>query len=296
MTRRSVGLGAASLAVAWMARDARADGLKLADLKWTGAKPTFPVCRAVASGDFAGEVEVRIATRSDPMRFRPYLAFYRLAAALGSGLVPRTEAHALPLRELLSALRKDPVAMGLLRDEMAVVNDGTVTVLVSEPTAGREIDFFTSGEVRAWRVFAEGRGSVPRDRRGLVSAYVETLVLDYLSANAKRTVVTVDADWAAASLHLVENGGAFAERPDVGVLDAVLAQLKRVTRFPRHLVAKLRAFERAEAEAALHGGTFANWLVASRPLTEMLDRRGAILSLIDARAAELGEPSVLALP
>ena len=169
------------------------------------------------------------------------------------------------------------MGLALLRDEMAVMNDGTVTVLVNEPIAGgREVDFFTSGEVRTWRVWAEGRQNVPRDWRGLVSGYVETLVLDYLAANAKRSMVIVDADAAAASVHLVDNGGAFAERPDLGILDAVLAQLKRVTRFPKHLVAKLRSFERADAEAALHGGPFVNWLVASRPLTEMLERRGAI--------------------
>jgi hypothetical protein len=231
------------------------------------------------------------------MRYRAFLAFYRLAIALGSQLVPRMQVVALPLRDILGALRKDPVGLALLRDEMAVMNDGTVTVLVSEPVAGgREVDFFLSGESKTWRIWAEGQKNVPRDRRGLVSGYVETLVLDYLAANAKRSVVTVDADAAAASLHLVENGGAFAERPDTGVLDAVIAQLKRVTRFPRRLVGKLRAFERREAETALRGGTFVEWLVASRPLAEMLERRGAILSLVDARAAELGEPTVLALP
>jgi hypothetical protein len=296
VTRRSLGLGTAGLAATWLARDARADGVRFSDLKWTGAKPTFPVCHAARAGDFKGEVEVRVATRSDPMRFRPYLAFYRLAEALGSQLVPRTEARAVPLRDMLEALRKDPVGLALLRDEMAVVNDGTVTVLVSDIVGGREVDFFTSGEAKTWRVWAEGKQNVPRDRRGLVSGYVETLVLDYLAANAKRTLVTVDADAAAESLHLVENGGAFADRPDLGVLDAVLLQLKRVTRFPKRLVAKLRAFERPQAEAALHGGPFVNWLVASRPLADMLDRRTVILSLVDARAAELGEPAILALP
>jgi hypothetical protein len=278
-----------------MSRDARADGLRLSDLKWTGAKPTFPLCHAAATGDFAGEVEVRVATRADPMRFRPYLAFYRLADALGSRLVPRTEAHSVPLRELLTALRRDPVGLALLRDQMAVLNDGTVTVLVSDPVAaGREVDFFTSGEVNGWRVWAEGNKNVPRDRRAVVSGYVETLVLDYLAANAKRTTVTIDTD--SNALHLVDNAGAFADRPDIGVLDAVLSQLKRVTRFPKRLVATLRAFERPQAEAALHGGPFVNWLVASRPLTEMLERRGVILSLVEAKSAELGEPAFLALP
>ena len=64
---------------------------ELSDLKWTGKAPTFPLFRAVASGDFRGEVEARITTKSEPIHYRKYLAYYRLAEALGSKLVPRTE-------------------------------------------------------------------------------------------------------------------------------------------------------------------------------------------------------------
>jgi hypothetical protein len=271
--------------------------VRLTDLRWTGSRPTFPLFRAEASGDFDGEVELRVATRSDPMRYRPYLAFYRLAVALGSRLVPRTEVHAMPLRELLAALRKDPVGLGLLRDEMAVLNDGTVTILVSEAVPrGHEVDFVNGTEAKNWRSWAEGRQTVARDRRALVSGYVETLVLDYLAANTRRNVVTVDVEAAASSIHLLENGGAFPEKTDLSTLDLVLGELRRVSRFPRRLIARLRALEAPAAEATLHAGAFVDWLVASRPLTEMLERRGVLLSLIDARAAELGEPALLALP
>jgi len=129
-----------------------------------------------------------------------------------------------------------------------------------------------------------------------VSGYVETLVLDYLSANTNRSTIVVDADAAAAAMHLVDNGAAFPGRLDAGALDAVLGQLRRVSHFPRRLIARLRAFDANLAEATLHHGAFAEWLVPRRPLAEMLDRRGAVLSLIDARAAELGEPAVFALP
>jgi hypothetical protein len=297
ITRRALGVAAVAIGGGAIAARASAEGTSLRDLKWTGSKPTFPFFHATASGGFAGPVEVRIATRSDPMRYRPFLAFYRLAEALGSRLVPRTEAIAVPLFDLLAALRKDPVGLALLRDELAIMNDGTVTVLVSEVVpGGRELDFFTSAEVKTWRSWAEGSKPVPRDRRGLVSGYVETLVLDYLSANTNRGTIVVDADAAAAAVHLVDNGAAFPARLDAGALDAVLAQLRRVSHFPRRLIAKVRAFDASLAEATLHPGTFGEWLVPRRPLAEMQDRRGAVLSLIDARAAELGEPAVFALP
>jgi hypothetical protein len=276
---------------------AAADAIHLQELRWTGAKPTFPVFHAKASGAFDGEVELRVATRSDPMRYKPHLAFYRFALALGSRLVPRSEVHTIALPELLAALRKDPVGLALLREEMAILNDGTVTVLVSEAVpAGREVDIVNGSEVKTWRTWADGRQPVPRDRRALISGYVETVVLDYLAANTSRTVVTVDADAAAAAIHLVDNGGAFAERPDVGVLDYMLGELRRITRFPKRLITHLRALDRAAAEDALRAGSFSNWVVASRPLAEMLERRGVILSLVDARAAELGEAFVLGFP
>jgi hypothetical protein len=269
--------------------------IDLSDLKWTGKAPTFPLFRAVASGDFRGEVEARIATRSEPIRYRSYLAFYRLAAALGSKLVPRTAVFAVRLPDLLLALRGDPAGLSLLREDLAVQNDGTVAVMVSEPIAvAREIDFSGGPEVRLWRAWAEGRAGVSAERWAIVSGYIEALVLDYLAGEARRSIATMDNDFRV--LHLIENGGAFSARPDPQGLDMILAELKRVTRFPRGFVQRLRAFDRGSAERALHAGPFVAWLVASRPISEMMERRDAVLSLIGARVAELGEGEALGFP
>jgi hypothetical protein len=294
-----LGAGAAALPRAARAEpqgNTRRDGnVDLFDLKWTGKAPTFPLFRAVASGDFRGEVEARIATRSEPVRYRSYLGFFRLAEALGSKLVPRTAVLAVRLPHLLLALRADPAGLSLLREDMAVLNDGTVAVMVSEPiAAGHEIDFSAGPEVKSWRAWAEGRASVSSERGALVSGYIEALILDYLATETRRSIATVDNDLGA--LHLTENGGAFSERPDPQGLDAILAELKRVTRFPRGLVQRLRAFDRGRAERALHAGPFAAWLVASRPISEMMERREQVLSLIGARIAELGEGEALGFP
>ena len=199
------------------------------------------------------------------------------------------------LPQLLLALRGDPEGLSLLREDMAVLNDGTVLVMVSEPIAdGHEIDFSAGPEVKSWRASAESRASVPPERSSLVAAYVEALVLDYLAAATRRSVATLSND--SKALHLTENGGAFGERPDPQGLDMILDQLKRVTRFPRAFVQRLRAFDRARAERALHAGPFLEWLVASRPISEMMERRDAVLSLIGARIAELGEGEALGFP
>jgi hypothetical protein len=287
-------LAAGGLALSSAVRAESLAPIDLSDLKWTGKAPTFPLFHGLASGDFRGEVEVRIATRSEPVRYRKYLAYYRLSEALGSRLVPRTSVFSVRLARLLDALRGDPEGLSLLREDVAILNDGTVTVMVSEEVTGaREID--SSGpEAKAWRAWAEGRAGVPADRLAQVAAYVEALVLDYLAANTRRSVALIDG--VRGDLHFTENGGAFGEHPDPPGLDAILTELKRVTRFPRGFSQRLRAFDKGRAERALHAGPFASWLVATRPIAEMLERCEAVVSLMGARIAEMGEGEALALP
>jgi hypothetical protein len=138
---------------------------------------------------------------------------------------------------------------------MAVLNDGTVNILVSEAVPrGHEVDFVNGAEAKNWRSWAEGRQTVARDRRALVSGYVETLVLDYLVANTRRNLVTVDVEAAASSIHLLENGGAFPEKPDLSTLDLVLGELRRVSRF-RPSLQRLRRSAPADHPAAGRSST-----------------------------------------
>ena len=184
---------------------------RLGELRWTGTHPSFPAFRGSQVGELRGDVEVRIAMRADPNRHRAYVAFYRLAVALGSTLVPDTRVYAFRLPSLLAALAKDPAGLALLKDEMVIRNDGTVMALVTELVTGREIDVLNGPEVKVWRGWAEARAATRDERSLLVASYIETLMLDYLAGNVRRTTAVLDSE--GASLRLVENGGAFAERP-----------------------------------------------------------------------------------
>ena len=291
MNRRAVLLLTAGLLVS---PPALAD-LRIGELKWSGVKGAMPLFRAAVTGDFNGDVEARFGMRADPIVYKPRLAFYRVAAALGSNLVARSEVYQVRLAEVLHALARDPHGMSFLRNGVTVNNDGTVTVLVNEPiTGGHDVDIVSGPEAAVWRSWAEGRATVPPERQKLVLAYVEALVLDFVTANVGRRLVTVDA--SKSSLYLRENGGAFNERADPRGLDSILAQLKRVNRFPRRLIDRLRVFDRAEADRTLRAGPFTSWLVATRPLSEMMERRRAIVSLVDARMAELGEAGLVLVP
>ena len=79
-------------------------------------------------------------------------------------------------------------------------------------------------------------------------------------------------------------------------MDLLLGQLKRMTRFSRRLRTNLLALGRAEADLALHSGSFASWLVPSRPISEMLERRQSLLSLLDARIDRAGRIYDLGFP
>ena len=290
MTRKLVALAFAALSIAG---GVIKDEARLTDLRWTGGKDL--VLRGPAATGRGREVDVRVTTRTDPIRYKNRLAFYRLAVALGSHVVPLTELRAMPLAELLAALGKDPSGQAVARRDMAVLNDGTVIVLISDALgAGREVELDNGAEARTWRAWAEGRASIPEERQRMASDYVETLMLDYLSGNPTRTTVVIGA--ANASIHLVDNGDAFPERLEPGALDGLLARLRRVTRFPRGFTRNLRSFDRATADAALHSGTFATWLLHVRSLSELFERKEALLSLVEARRAELGDEVAMALP
>jgi len=269
--------------------------LRIHDLKWNGVRTAMPLFRAAITGDFNGDLEARFAMRADPILYKPRLAFYRVATALGSSLVPRSEVYELRLGDVLHALARDPHGTSLLRNGVTVKNDGTVTVLITEPIGdGHSVDIVSSAEVSTWRSWAEGREAVPPERQKLVLAYVEALVLDFVTANVGRRLVSVDS--THSTLYLTENGGAFNERADPRALEGILTELKRVKRFPKRLIDRLRAFDRAGADRALRAGPFTSWLVATRPLSEMMERGRAIVSLVDARMAEHGEAGLVLVP
>jgi hypothetical protein len=268
--------------------------LRLSELVWNGS-PTTPSFRGIIEENGRREVELRPATRADPVSARPYVAFYRLAVALGSRLVPRAETRAIPVGDLIGLLSADPRGLAAVKGQLRILNDGTVMALLLDAAPrGREVDWNSSPEVKAWRAWVEGRARIPEQGRPLGAAYVEALVLDYLAGNLDRRTVRVGA--AGRALYLLDNATAFPDRPDNGALDVRLAQLRQVTRFPRGFAARLRAFDPAAAEDALHQGGFATWLVSTRPIVLMMERRRAVLSLVEARVAEIGEDSALSLP
>jgi len=224
---------------------------------------------------------------------RRALAFYRLSRALGSDLVPAVVLRPIGVGELAALLQDRREAVDLIRTRAAIQNDGTVDAVLRPrlPAGGREVSL-DGYEAVTWGRWAASAAPVAGEDRALLRAYIETLVLDYLSGNVLRRGVWLDA---GGVLRLIESPLAFPLHTDAGALDRTLRQLREVARFPRGLGAALRKLDRAGARAVFCPGEFETWLLPPRSLVELDERRAGLLTLIEARVMERGVDSVLSL-
>jgi hypothetical protein len=235
-----------------------------------------------------------LSLASAPTAYRRPLAYARLAAALGMHVVPAAVERQLGAGEIAALLEPHPEAAALLAGRLRVLNDGTVTALLSAASSGasaERVDAQTSFEARTWARWAAAPAPAPGEQPRLLRDFVEMLVLDYLAANVTRRTLLRDAD----ALVLDDNREAFPPSAEPLAVDRLLQRLRPVARFPRGLRDALVAFDPDHARRVLTPGAFEGWLVAPRALIELEERRAGLLSLLAARLAERGEAAVLAL-
>jgi hypothetical protein len=265
-----------------------------------GLGPSAGVFTATLS-DTAGSATLTLALASAPTAYRRPLAYARLAAALGMHVVPAAVERHLGAGEIAALLAPQPEFAALLAPQLRVLNDGTVTALLSAPVPGSpgklasvdRIAARDSFEVRTWARWAASPAPAANEHPRLTRDFVEMLALDYLAANGTRRSLLLDRDRDA--LVLDDNREAFPRSASPLAVDRLLRRLRSVARFPRGLRAALVAFDPESARRILTPGAFEGWLVSPRALIELDERRAGLLSLIEARIAERGEAAVLAL-
>jgi hypothetical protein len=217
-------------------------------------------------------------------------------------VVPFTVVRAVPVAELEAAVGQDRVIKTLL-GELGVQNDGTVDVLLAtraSPSAGSPwdapqgtpFDPIEGEQVGIWDQWSTSPRPAFGEDSVLLRDYLEMLVLDYLSANVARRAAFRSGQ---SALVLGDNGSAFPARVEHSLLDRLLRHLRAAARFPRGLYDALRRFDRARAVRTFNDGPFESWLLSPRTLIELDERRAALLTLVEARIAERGAASVLAL-
>jgi hypothetical protein len=247
---------------------------------------------------------VALALDAAPYAYRRPLAFERLAHALGMRVVPAAALRRIGAGELGALVANQPDMRAYFQAHAALQNDGTVDALVSAPWRGegqeawqppqsREISVVDSHEMRRWERWAASPEPMPGESTALLRDYVEMLVLDYLSGNVLRRSVTVDDEGGA--LVLADNDTAFPLKVDPRAESRVLGHLRKAVRFPRSLRDALLRLDKNRTRALFLPRGFDTWLVPPRTLIDLDERRAGLLTLIEARIAELGESVVLGL-
>lgn len=233
------------------------------------------------------------------------LAFYRLARALGIETVPVTIKRAFHLGELPELSEPGAAGPGPFGDRLAILNDGTVDVLLATP--GIPADPWRSPEgteiavaggaggagTEAHQKWAMSPVPLPGEQTPLLRSYIEMLALDFLAANVLRKSALLSS--REGLLLLMDNRAAFPDGVDPRALDPLLSSLAACARFPRRLHARLQELTPSAVRALLLPGPFEQWLISPRNAVLLDERRASLLSLIEAKIQQAGEAAVLSL-
>jgi hypothetical protein len=239
--------------------------------------------------------------QSDPRR---EIAAYRIDRLLGIGRVPPAKATSISVADLLEATQPNhrTFVAGRLADEAIArggVLRGELSWWVPEiklAKLGKHRIDEDEGRVR-WRTFLKQGATIPEEERAMLAQISAIILFDVLIDNPDRwtgsnTVMSPDG----AILYFMDNTMSFS-RFAFGHERNVL-NLRRIERFPRGLVEKLRKLTLEDVKKALiveddHG---LGALLEPDEVAAILARRDNLLKHVDRLIEEHGEAAVLAFP
>jgi hypothetical protein len=232
--------------------------------------------------DGAGERwNVRLASRDSPRPIERALAAARVAQALGLDRVTAVEGLLVPVATLGSLLAEQPNERDPLHQQLMIGNDGAVRALVERPCGGRPLDVGSHPLVGQWAKLAAQRAPLTETERRAIETYLQMVVLDFLTANLGRRSLYYDEPAAVGCLE--DHRAAFPGYVVPKAMDLLLDRLRPIRHFPKGLARALDELDRAAAESLLRAGPFASWLVTPRDVTDLLERRATLRTLLYAR-------------
>ncbi len=228
-----------------------------------------------------------------PNTYKRTLAYYELAKALQIASVPVSVKRAVNAGELVSLLETMPDS-GVLgwppKEQLAILNDGSVDVLLSSPgpqddpfrlPAGSVVVVAGGAGTASLQRWAAAEMPLPDEQTPLLRSYIEMLALDFLAANVVRK--TAQNDSLSGRLLLIDNGDAFPDTAEPEALSPLLSSLSACARFPRTLRDNLKRLTPERVRALFLSGPFENWLISPRNAVLLSERRNSLLSLIEAK-------------
>ena len=254
-----------------------------------------------ANGARAAFKPEQIHPQSDPRR---EIAAYRLDRLLGIGRVPPAKATSIPVAELIAAaepnyrmyiagrLEDEGIARGgMLRGELSwwvpEIKLAKIGPYRIDEREGREL----------WTAYLQAGAKVPEESRAMAEQVAAIILFDILIDNPDRwTGSNTEMSPDGKTLYFMDNTLAFS----IFTLghEQNLGALRRISVFPRRLVARIRALTEDSIIDALkitddHG---LGPLLNPTEIHAIIVRRDNLMRYIDAQIAELGEDAVLGLP
>jgi hypothetical protein len=229
------------------------------------------------------------ASRRGPVRYKGEIAARRLGVALGIGpSVPRAFFRTFAGSALASADGEGEmiVRAGVVKGALVPWIDGLKFLALEQAPL--------SAQWKQWLV----RGTtIPDDKRELARQISTLVAFDFMTANWDRwSGGNVGVDEATGALLYIDNDGAFFEVPPREGLARNERLLEGVDRFSRSFVARLRALDDAALAAALGEETPGAPLLSAKALAGLLQRRKALVEIVDAKANAAGDAETFAFP
>jgi hypothetical protein len=235
--------------------------------------------------------------RGQRQRWQGEVAAWRLARLAGlAGTMPPSESRRVRRDELLGVLEHDErttAARDRLVHDVPWDADGTAPGSVTywiPGAAPRAIERETE-----WKGWLSQSGAVDASQRALAAALSNLLVFDYVIGNWDRMsgggfLTTEDG----ARLWNIDHNAAFYRPMPDEARERLESHFRLVERFGRGLLARLRAFDAPSIRRALEADGGGQPILSDDQIADVLARRDALLSRVDALAAAHGEAAVLA--
>jgi hypothetical protein len=255
---------------------------------------TSTVFRTRLGGGFEAAWKAR--TRNRPHGPASEVAAYRLARCLHLDSTPPAISRRVRVSQLRDLLDpKRAASWPQIEERLLPESDGTVRVAAIywipvladvgvDRQSGRKL-------VGQW---LGGEGAIPDGKRSLAASLSTMVAFDFLIANFDRwSGDNVAGDERGEFVYLRDHDQAFQLGLGEAVQRQMLADVARCERFSRRFYQSLRAFDRGCFERELSQDPEGLTLLGERQMTELLDRREALLSHIETLIAEQGEARVL---
>ena len=240
----------------------------------------------------------KVASHDRPQGPASEVAAYRVARCLGMDSVPPAITREMPLSRIDARLEPEAEeawaesAPRLVQRPQGIVR-GAAIYWIKEL---RELDFGGQPARPTALKWLRDGGELPEPRRPLARSFSELFAFDFLIANGDRwSGGNVKGDAEGTRVWVRDHDLAFASHPPARQRE-LWKLVTQVERFSRGFVVRLRALDREciERELREDPAGASGELLSERQLVELLDRRTALLSHVDALIAERGDARVLA--